>query len=160
MEYKVLENDQQYTRTQLALTWEEIVRVRRIIVIPIKGIVGRPVAIASIGVDLTPYINLVELFNLYRKYFDKRKAVKQLSKYLKLDRFFLGGLNCRELFVLLAMIQDPKHKQVASLLKLSPYTVESYLVSLKEKLKNNIDIYQALSILRDGQKWKIEPIDF
>ena len=139
------------------LRYDGVVSVQNTIYVPVFNTRHKAAAMFLVTYDLTRYAHLPDLFKLYRKFFPKKsEAAQRLSKYLRLDTYFHPALSYSELSVLLAMTLDPRHKQVASSLKVSPKTVNSQLSSLKSKLKANFELPTLLTNLRFRQQWTLE----
>lgn len=163
-EATAISNNCTQTKTIAILDYDGFVRIRQHLTIPVCGIRNQLVAITAICTDLTSHTNFLHLFKLYQKYYVKSKAIAQLSKYLKLDNYFQFKLTAMELSTLLAMVEDPRHKQVAHLLTdfrqrpITSTTISNYVDSMKDKLKINIDIHMVLSNLRSHYQWMLKPI--
>lgn len=152
-------NNCQSTQTQITLGAEGFIRVFQRIVTPLGG--NKPVAISTVSLELTQFLNLFFLLQLYKKYYKNEdnirspKALKKFLQYLKFDKLFIEELSEMELITLLAMVRDPRHKQAAKLVttfKQKPYssrTVSTYVDLIKDKLKPHIDLSRVLSSLRD-----------
>jgi hypothetical protein len=161
LESKVIATIYKGERIQTALTWGGVVRVRKLLVIPVIGSQKGPIALATISQDLTRTLNPLDLFNLYRKYYPKKaKAAKQLSYYLELSKYFDGSLNNGELSVLLAVMQAVQRKQMPSLLKLAPATINNYLSSLRDKVKANIALCDVIQSLHKQKQWTLKQESF
>lgn len=164
-EQAAIEDTYQNTYLQTILIPNGSVLIRKMIITPMFGIRGQPIAIAIFCHDLTPHVNLLYLFELYFKKFYKDKksqAVEQFSKYLKLESYFDSLLTCMETLTLLAMEKDARHKQVAYLLthfrskSISLITIANYINAIKSKLKPNIELPMVLSYLRGRGEWNLE----
>lgn len=139
------------------LRYDGIVSVQNTIYVPVFNTRQKAAAMFLVTYDLTRYTHLPDLFKLYQQFFPKKsEAAQQLSKYLRLDTYFQPALSYSELSILLAMTLDPRHKQVASSLKISPNTVNSQFSSLKGKLKTNFELPTLLTNLRFRQQWTLE----
>ena len=163
-EAKAISSNSTHTKTIAILDYDGFVRIRQHLTIPVCGTRNQIVAITAICTDLTAHTNFLHLFKLYLKYYVKPRAIAQLSKYLRLDNYFRFKLTAMELSTLLAMVEDPRHKQVAYLLTdfrqrpITSTTISNYVDSIKGKLKINIDIYMVLSNLRGRYQWMLKHI--
>jgi hypothetical protein len=151
-------NNDQSTCTQIVSDGQGCIRMYQRISTILNGYKGKPIALATICLEITNYINLFDLLKLYKKYYgNKTKAVEQFSLHFNLQAYFSKTLCHEELRTLLKMIEDPRHKQVAQTLDISCNTVASYLSSIKNKLRANIDIYMVLCSLRNYYKFQLDP---
>lgn len=160
-EQEAIANNHQSIYTQILLDINGFIRIRQKITTPVCGKRNSPIAIASIFRELTPYVSLPYLLRLYKKFYrgHKSTAVEKLSNHLKLKKFFIETLTYMELFTLLAMTKDARHKSVALLLEnfrqkpILSTTISSYVDTMKDKLKPNIDLHMVLSNLRARGEW-------
>lgn len=152
-EKEAMESELQSTLTQSILIYDGSISIQQTIKIPVLDSRNRPISIVGMSYDLTRYTSLLYLLSIYRTYYVKSHAAKQLSKYLKLDTYFHTALTYGELRVLLAMVQDTRAKQVEKTLKISCKTISFYISLLKDKLKANIDLYRVLRQLGDYKEW-------
>lgn len=103
---------------------------------PIKGQNGNIIAILGYSHDITPYLDLMNLFEFYRQYHHSNKqAIQYFLHYMQLDHFFHELPTKQELIVLLTMRKFSQTKQIADELALSFKTVNSYKAHLRDKLK-------------------------
>ncbi len=165
-EGKAIQANQPQSKLIAILDYEGFIRIRQHLTIPVSNTDCNTVAIAAICHNLTAYTHLLDLLKLYQGYYSKSGTVEQLSKYLKLDHYFHTKLTFSELSTLLAMAQDPRHKEAAQLLThfrnkpISSTTVSGYVDSMKDKLQSHTDIYTLLSHLRAQHQWTPEPVTY
>lgn len=153
-EYKAIASDSQSRFTQTLLSYSGSVQIRQSIIVPLYGIHNKLVATVGMAIDLTPYVNLLYLLDLYKYYYpNKTHAAHRFVTYFSLDQYFHKPLCYEELRTLLAMLRDPRHKQVAIALEISSKTVSSYLSSIRDKLKPNLTIYNLLLHLKNYFQW-------
>lgn len=152
-EQEAIQDQTQKSYQLTNLLYNGFISLKELILIPVFGRGASPIAIASLGLDVTPYANLLYLLNAYEQFYKKSQAVKKLSEYLKLDTYFHTPLNRGELSTLLAMIQDHRAKKIAAFFKISPKTIRFYIYLLQDKLKSNVELYFVLSQLRRHQQW-------
>jgi hypothetical protein len=165
---KVEENDQnatqnntQSTHNQVTLDYHGFVRVFQRIVTPLAGYHGKMIALSTISLELTQYINLLHLFTLYQLYYQHHEnkelqSIAKFSEYLKLDHYFTSALKLGEITTLLAMATDNRHKKAALLITTflkkpcTAKTIATYTSLIREKLKPGVDMYMVLRSLRDA----------
>jgi len=126
------------------------VRIEKLVKIPILNEKkNKTIGLLSFGEDLTFNVNLLFLFNNYKKfYLNKNEMILKFLQFLKIDQFFLILPTQTELRLLLAMKLNDSYKFLAKSLNISIKTVESHRNNLKEKVSVNL-LHLAL-ILRNG----------
>jgi hypothetical protein len=155
-EYEAVKNNYQSLFTQTLLSYSGFAQIRQSIIIPLYGIHNKPVSTIGIALDLTQHVNLLYLLDVYKYYYpNKTQTVERMMTYLNITHYFHKALCYEELRTLLSMVQDPRHKQVASLLSISPKTVSSYLCAIRDKLQPGIDLHSVLVYLRTHQQCPI-----
>ncbi len=148
-EYNAVRSERQHVFKQTLISYTGFVQIRQSIILPLYNMNNRPVATAGIALDLTKSVDLLHLLGVYKLYYTvKTQAAQKFSLYFQLERFFQKTLSYEELRILLAMMRDTRHKQVARLLSISPKTVSSYLTSIKNKLKSQFDVYTVLNFFK------------
>ena len=153
-------NNCQSTHTQIMLGAKGFICVFQRIVTPLRG-KNKPIALSTVSLELTKFLNLFFLLKLYKKYYKNGdtirnpEALKKFLQYLKFDKLFVEALSEMELIILLAMVRDSRHKQAAELVTTfkqkpcSSRTISTYVDLIKGKLKPHIDLNMVLSNLRD-----------
>jgi len=97
------------------------------------------VAIFTYGQNTTLQLSLFNLLDLYKKYYPETQAIKQLLRYLRLDKYFTETPTLTEMRLLITMRQDPRHKCAAKALGLAVGTVEVYAHKLRDKLTTDLN---------------------
>ena len=129
-----------------------IIKARNLIKMPIIGHHNKTVAIFAYDEDLTPRLNLFDLFSLYERYYLSKQAIKQFLGYWKVDTSFQEMPTHAETLAIIALSLDSRHKEVAKLLKITPRTVSCHTFSLHQKLKKGIDLHTLLGKIRNANR--------
>ncbi len=149
-ERTALENNKQNVFLQTLLTHGKKISLQKTLITPMLGTNNQAVAIVGMAYEFTKHANLMYLLDLYQRYYlSKKQVVTHFSHYLALDRYFLKALSFAELKTLCAMTQDIKYKSVAQLQNISIKTLSSYLESLKDKLKTNVELFAVVNLLKN-----------
>ena len=105
-------------------------------------------AIFSFSEEWTAYMDLVSLYQVYKKHYPAAQAILQFLNYLKIKLYFHTLPTSQELLALFVLSQNPHAKYVASQLRLSPRTVEEYKARLRDKLRVTFSLERLLVTLR------------
>jgi DNA-binding CsgD family transcriptional regulator len=152
---KVVEADQKVAATSLPGSFNHIflnrdgsLLVDKVFKKPILGSHGDPVAILTYAHTVTDYIDVAQLFKLYKIYYPQKSAVQQFLKHLNLEKEFIELPTERELRALLIMQSHVSaSKYVARLMHLSSRTIEEYKSRIRYKLRT-LTFEKLLSMLR------------
>jgi DNA-binding CsgD family transcriptional regulator len=120
----------------IILTSTGFIRLQNMVKIPVLGAMRQVKAVFTFSYDLTSQIDLFSLFDLYKRYYPKKQAIKCFLKYLNIAQFFTKDPTEAEVLTLLAMCGDDSQKYVASFLDIGAKTVETHRNHLRRKLKD------------------------
>ena len=112
------------------------VTIQNMIKHPIQGRDNKQViAILTYGSDVTRNTDLFCLFELYKKFHaNKRMAIENFLRYLKINNYFSENLTEAELMILLCMRHNQIRKEIARRLIIQPKTVEVHINNIRGKL--------------------------
>lgn len=134
---------------RIMLTSDGFVRIQNMVKIPVLGIHNDVKAIATFSYALSKGIELTDLFNIYKKYYPKKRAaITCFLKYLKIETYFRDLPTEAELKLLLVMREDSTYKGAAKKLGVKPKTIEVHRAHIRDKLKNP-SLNKLLSVIRN-----------
>jgi hypothetical protein len=108
--------------------------------IPLKDHKQRVVAILTYSEETTHHLDLLDLYNLYKKHYPVHQAISQFLHCLHITHYFQQLPTNQELITLLMLRRNSISKYVARQLGISYRTVEEYKARLRSKLKKiNLD---------------------
>lgn len=138
--HKRLEYRAQITQSYVSIpsiffTHEGFIRLQSVGKKPIFGHDNNKI-VALLGVidDRTLQYSLLDLFQLYRKYYPTHIAIALMLQYLHLERYFISLPTVKEMQVLLTMYCHHTRKHIAQQLNISSNTVTAHIRHLKNKL--------------------------
>lgn len=137
---------------EIFITHNGFIKVRNLIKSPIIGQDNKVIAIFAHDEDLTPRLNLFDLFELYKKFYIQKEAISRFLDYFNVKSFFQEMPSHTETLVIIAMAYDSRHKEVAKLLKQTPRTVAAHSSSLHQKLKQGAELYTISSTIRNADR--------
>lgn len=116
---------------------------------PLLNQQGKPLAIITTSDQITNQIDLLQLFELYQKFFQTQFSLVMINKFLNFIQvfdYFDNLPTTMELKILLYKHKFRTSKVVAGLLQLSTNTVETHLYRVRHKI--NTDLNTLLSQIR------------
>lgn len=137
---------------EIFTTHEGYLLLRNLIKMPIISHHNKTIAVFSYDENLTSRIDLFDLFSLYERHFLPKQAIKQFLGYHAANVYFQEMPTRSEMLVLIAISLDPRYKRVAQILNLKFKTVSAHIFSLRQKLKEGIDLYVIASKIRNASR--------
>jgi DNA-binding CsgD family transcriptional regulator len=102
--------------------------------IPIFGYKNKVVSIFTLFEEKTGFLDLIELYSLYKNHYPLQQAITQFLTYLNIRQYFQKLPTNQELIILLRLRQNPIAKYTARILGINYRTVEEYKTRLRNKL--------------------------
>ncbi len=156
-EIAIVENCQK-SHIQITVDAKGFIRIFQRVSTPLTAYQKKINVLATLSLELTPYMNLLNLLQIYKKYYirytNEVEAFQKFSSYLNLGRYFSEALSNIEITILAAMICDSRQQQIVELIsafdqkKRSLKIISTQLQFLKGKLKSNFDIQMVLNDLK------------
>jgi DNA-binding CsgD family transcriptional regulator len=140
---KVVKADCQVASTSRPVSFHHIflqkngmVLIDKVVKKPVLGQNNKTIAVLSYAYNVTPYIDLSQLYGFYKSYYPKKLAIQIFLKHLKIENYFREIPTDQELQTLLTMRENlASSKYVARVMNLSPRTIEEYKSRLRNKLQ-------------------------
>jgi DNA-binding CsgD family transcriptional regulator len=123
------------------------IRFQKMIKMPILNNNNKVISIFTFSHNLTNTIKLEDLYEVYKKFYDKSIATRKFLNYLHIDYLFIEPPTQAELYILLAKTLIDNNKLLSLKLGISTRTIESHIIHLKYKIKNG-DIHSVITKLR------------
>lgn len=137
---------------EIFVTYEGSLRLQNMLKIPLIGHDNKTIAIFSCDEDLTPRVNLFDLFQLYKKFYLPGQAIKQFLGYFKVGIYFSEMPTYTETLVIISMSFDNRHKNIAKQLNKTSRTVDGHIASLRLKLKPKVNLTQVIEGIRNANR--------
>src|SRR5260364_258124 len=116
------------------VTHDGFIKTRNLIKIPIIGHNNKTLAIFAYDEDLTPRLNVFDLFSLYERHYLPKQAIKKFLEYWEANACFQEAPTRAEVCTILALSLDSRYTQAAKLLKIHPKTVACHAFSIRSFL--------------------------
>lgn len=97
--------------------------------------------------EITSNVNLIVLYQIYKKHYPLNQAINQFLNYLHINHYFLTPPTNQEVMTLLTLRTNSSAKYIAKHYKISSRTAEEHKLRLRNKLKD-ISLEELLIQLR------------
>ncbi|WP_231748370.1 helix-turn-helix domain-containing protein [Burkholderia sp. ABCPW 14] len=109
-------------------------QVEEMVKFPVIGVRGNILGIVTYRNDITRTLPPINVYRLYKKFYNSIESVNRTLIYFKIDRHFINPLTDAQIQVFLLKVERLTNKEISKFLHISDRTVECHCTALRNKL--------------------------
>ncbi|WP_226383283.1 helix-turn-helix domain-containing protein [Burkholderia mayonis] len=109
-------------------------QVEEMVKFPVIGVRGNILGIVTYRNDITRTLPPINVYRLYKKFYNSVESVNRTLIYFKIDRHFINPLTDAQIQVFLLKVERLTNKEISKFLHISDRTVECHCTALRNKL--------------------------